>query len=117
MSYINLLTNDIWSEADIVNRGRAEIESVVPAARQSELQTIMLGHIAGMRTATTEELQEIGQVQAITEATVTANAAARADMALLLEVMDFEADPTDKTLSAEAQAVYDLRHPSTDTNV
>lgn len=112
MSYINLLANDVWSEADIVNRGRAEIESVVSAARQSELQTIMLGHIAGMRTATAEEMAEIGQVQAITEATVMANAAARADMTLLLEVMDFEADPTGKTLSAEAQAVYDLRNPA-----
>jgi hypothetical protein len=35
-----------------------------------------------------------------------------ADMALLFEVMDFEADSTDKTLGAQAQAVYDSRHPA-----
>jgi hypothetical protein len=111
MSYINLLSNDLWSEADIVNRGRAEIEALVPAARQSELQTIMLGHISGMRVATPEEMQEIGMVQAVTEATSLANAQARADMALLVEVLDFEADPADKVLSPDAQALWDLRHP------
>jgi hypothetical protein len=117
MSYINLLTNDIWSEADIINRGRAEIESVVPAARQSELQTILLGHIAGMRTATADELQEIGVVQYITEQAAITNNAARADMALLQEVINYETDPTDKVLSAEAQVILDLRHPITNDQV
>jgi hypothetical protein len=111
MSYINLLANDAWSEADIVAHGRAVIDAAVPAARRSELQTIMLGHIAGMRVASAEELAEIANVQAITELTATANDLARADMVVLLEVMAFEADPVDKTLSPAAQAVYDLRHP------
>lgn len=108
---IDFLKNDVWSEADILSHGRTVIASQVSPQRQTELQTIMLGHIAGMRTATAEEMQEIGMVQAATEAQALANAQARADMALLLEVMDFEADPTDKTLSAEAQVVWDLRHP------
>lgn len=111
MSVINMLANDVWSEADIVSHGRTVIASIVPEARQSELQTIMLGHIAGLRTATAEEMAEIALVQQATEQQVADNAAARTDMALLLEVMAFEADPT-LVLSEAAQAVYDLRHPT-----
>ena len=91
MSIVNLLKNDIWSEADIINAGRAAIYSQISFDRQQELQTIMLGHIAGMRTATMEELAEIAQVQAVTEAQASANAEARADMARLLAVMAYEA--------------------------
>lgn len=122
MSIINLLANDVWSEADIMAHGREVINSVVSVPRQDELRTILLGHIAGMRTATAEELAEIALVQQVTEQQVLDNAAARADMALLLEVLAFEAytppdvvpgDPVPPApvLSAAAQAVYDLRHP------
>lgn len=111
MSIINLLVNDIWSEADIVAHGRAVINAQVSSERQQELQTIMLGHIAGMRSATPDELAEIGLVAQITEAQSQQNALARADMALLAEVLAYEADPTDKTLTEQGQALYDLRHP------
>ena len=110
MSFINLLANDSWSDADIISHGRTVIASVVSEPRQRELQTIMLGHLAGMRTATADELAEIALVQQATEQQVIDNAAARADMALLLEVMAFEADPT-LVLSPEGQALFDLRNP------
>ena len=77
MSFIDMTKNYQWSEADIVNAGRAAIYSQISFDRQQELQTIMLGHIAGMRTATMDELAEIAQVQAVTQAQVIANAAAR----------------------------------------
>ena len=51
----------------------------------------MLGHIAQMRQASQEELGEIMQVQALTEQAVLDNAAARADMALLTQVIALEA--------------------------
>lgn len=91
MSIINLLANDVWSEADIMAHGRAVIAAQCSLDRQQELQTIMLGHIAGMRTATMEEMAEIAQVQAVTQAQVIANAEARADMALLNDVLAYEA--------------------------
>lgn len=91
MSIINLLKNDVWSEADIVNAGRAVIYSQISFDRQQELQTIMLGHIAGLRAATPDELAEIATVQAVTEAQVIANAEARADMARLNAVLAYEA--------------------------
>ena len=91
MSIVNLLKNDIWSEADIINAGRAAIYSQISFDRQQELQTIMLGHIAGLRTALPAELAEIATVQQVTEAQAVANDEARADMARLLAVMDYEA--------------------------
>lgn len=91
MSIVNLLKNDIWSEADIINAGRAAIYSQISFDRQQELQTIMLGHIAGLRTALPAELVEIATVQQVTEAQAVANDEARADMARLLAVMAYEA--------------------------
>ena len=90
MSYVNLMANDVWSESDITNRGRAIIESHVSEARQNELRTIMLGHIAKMRQASQEELAEIMTVQALTEQVVLDNAAARSDALLLAQVIELE---------------------------
>lgn len=91
MSIINLLKNHVWSEADIMAAGRAVIYSQISFDRQQELQTIMLGHIAGLRAATADELAEIALVQQVTEAQAVANAAARADMARLNAVLAHEA--------------------------
>ena len=110
-SFVNLLGSDLWSEADILARSRAVINSQVPEARQNELRTIMLGHIAQMRGASSEELAEIMQVAALTEQASTDNAAARADMALLTEVMAYEATGEGE-LSDGAQVLYVLRNPA-----
>ena len=90
MSIINLLKSDVWSEADITNAGREIIASQVSEARQNELRTIMLGHLAQLRPATQDELVEINLVQQLTVAQAAANDAARADMALLNDVMAYE---------------------------
>jgi len=90
MSYVNLMKNDIWSESDIVAKGRAIIASKVPESRQNELRTILLGNIANMRAATPDELAEIALVQSLTEEVVITNAESRADMVLLEGVMDYE---------------------------
>lgn len=112
MSYVDLMASDVWTEADIVNRGRALINEQVPEARQDELRTILLGHIAGMRSATPEELAEIALVQQTTEAVVLTNAASRADMALLSEVLAVEAGATAlEDASEAAQALHTLRNP------
>lgn len=90
MSYVNLMENTLWSEADIVARGREIIAGQVPESRQNELRTIMLGHIAQMRAASQEEMAEIGLVQVLTEGVVLSNEAARADMALLAATLAHE---------------------------
>lgn len=89
-TFINLLGNDIWSDADITNRCRAIIESQVPVVRQDELRTIMLGHIAKLRAGTGAEMAEILLVKSLTEAAADLSRAARADMALLQSALDYE---------------------------
>ena len=112
-SFVKLMANDVWSEADILVRVRATIESVVPLARQDELRTIMLGHISQMRLATPEEFAEIMQVKALTEAAAEMAAAARADMALLLEAMALEQGRVlPGEASQAAQALAALRRPA-----
>ncbi len=111
MSFINLMANEVWSDADITNRVRSQVESIVPVARQDELRTILLGHIAQMRTATADELTEITLVKTLTEQAAVDAAAARADMALLTGTMAYESalqrldqptvDPTEATLDAD----------------
>jgi hypothetical protein len=127
MKYVDLLANDLWSSADIDNRARAEIASVVSEARQNELRTIMLGHIAQMRTATAKELGEIYLVKTITEAAGARILEARLDAALLSETMAYElaqsrlalpeidadhpAAQQDALDRAAAQAVIDAARP------
>ena len=114
MSFINLMADDVWTDADITNRARATIASAVSEARQNELRTIMLGHVAGLRTATPAELAEIMQVKALTEQAAAAAAQARADMALLSQVLAAEAgDPT--PLSPAAAELMDAREARRNT--
>lgn len=109
---INLLANDVWTDADIVAHGREKIAAVVPVARQDELRTILLGHVAGMRQATPEELAEIALVQTTTEAQAAENDRARADMALLLEVLALEAGTAPmEGASEQALDLYAVRNP------
>lgn len=112
MSCVDLLASSVWSEADILAHGREVINSVVPVARQDELRTILLGHLAQMRAATQEEMQEIMLVQLTTEAQVLDNNEARADMAILNEALSVERGELPiGEISAGAQELYALRHP------
>lgn len=88
---VDVLANDVWSDADIDNRVRSIVSSRVSVERQDELRTIMLGHIAQMRAATPSELGEIMLVKSVTEAAADAGRQARADMALLRQVLAYEA--------------------------
>lgn len=109
---INLMASDVWSDADIVAHGREKIAAVVPVARQDELRTILLGHIAGMRAATAAELAEIALVQTTTEAQAAENDIARAEMALLLEVLALEAGTAPmESASEQALDLYAVRNP------
>ncbi len=89
-TFIDLLGSNVWSDADITNRCRAIIESQVSIARQDEMRTIMLGHIAKLRAATDAEMTEILLVKSLTEAAADLSRAARADMALLQSALDYE---------------------------
>lgn len=89
-SFINLMANDVWSDADILNRMRSMTNSVASVERQADLRTIFLGHLSRKRVATAPELAEIEQVQAASEASGAAVVQSRLDMILLNKVLALE---------------------------
>lgn len=88
--FVDLTKNDLWTSADIDNRARNILAGVVSPERQDELRTIMIGHMAQMRTATPAELQEVFKVKAYSEAIGLQIIQARIDNQLLIKIMEHE---------------------------
>jgi hypothetical protein len=89
-SFINMMADHDWSDADMDNRIRAVLASHVSIERQDELRTIMIGHIAGIRVATPKELGEVALVKTIAEEQGLQIIQARLDMALLRKAFAYE---------------------------
>jgi len=112
MSFVNLMGNDVWSEADIVNRTEAMISSEFTPVQAAILQRKATGALLGAYSLTNDEQAELANYAQTSEAARVAGNEARADMALLLEAMALEADPAGlETATAQAQALYALRNP------
>lgn len=110
MSFVNLLANDIWSEVDIINRTEAMIAAEYPAQIAGVLSRKVTAATLGAYTLTDEEKQHLVHYTDVCVYAAAEGVAARQDMALLLEVVAYEANP-ELELSPAAQAVYNLRHP------
>lgn len=97
MSFINMLSNDIWTEQDITNRTEAMVRSVISV--QDEL--VLNRKIQGAALNKCQLTQaDTAQMELLAQAGYTAQQegiAARADMALLLQV--FEVESAKKRLS------------------
>ncbi len=118
-SFINLMANDIWSEADIIRRTEAMIRSEFSLDVETILNRKVLGISIGTYTPTDADLAEIARYDQVAKAAQAAGVAARVDMALLLQTMDYEKamrrlalppiedDEQDAAERAEAQAVVD----------
>lgn len=124
-SFINLMADDIWSEADIIRRTEAMIRSEFSLEVETILNRKVSGMALGIYQPTVEEQIEIGRYQAAAQQAQAAGNAARADMALLHRVFVLESadrrlsqplppeDATpeelaaDEAARAEAQAVLD----------
>ena len=91
MSFINLLADDVWSEADIVRRTEAMIYSQFSREQEAILNRKATGAALGQYTLTTEELADLQRYAQVTEDARQAGNSARADMALLMQVIDVEA--------------------------
>ncbi len=87
---IDIMGDFVMDEGQIVARGRDICAMTVSVPRQDELRNIMIAHIAGLRTATPEELAEVMQVQADMQMAKEAVDLARADAQLLREAMAYE---------------------------
>ena len=91
MSFINLMANDVWSEADIIRRTEAMIRSEFSLDMETILNRKVLGISIGSYTPTEADLAEIARYDQVAKAAQAAGVDARADMALLLQVFPLEA--------------------------
>lgn len=90
MSFVDLKACDIWSEADIIRRTEALIRSEFPAEAETILNRKVLGATTGAYILTAAEEAELARYRAVTLAAQAEGLAARADMALLREVLALE---------------------------
>jgi hypothetical protein len=89
-SFINLMTNDIWSDADITRRTEAMIRSEFSLDAETILNRKVIGISIGTYTPTAEDQAEIARYDQVAKAAQAAGVAARADMALLIQVFPLE---------------------------
>ena len=120
MSFVDLMANDVWSEADIVRRTEAMIRSEFSLEAETILNRKVLGYSLGTYTPTPADQAEIARYDQVAKDAQAAGVQARADMALLQEVflmeeaqrrldqpIPEEPDEQDEAERAEAQAVID----------
>lgn len=91
MSFIDLMANDVWSDADIKARLHAEIRSEVSEQSEAELNRALQGKMLGMHTMTPGEMALLMLFKGATDRVAVLGAAARADMALLAATLPVEA--------------------------
>jgi hypothetical protein len=89
-SFVNLMADDVWSETDIIRRTEAMIRSEFSL----ELETILNRKVSGMALGTyqptEQDLADMARYDEVARAAQAAGVAARADMALLLQVFPLE---------------------------
>lgn len=91
MSFINMLANDVWTEAEIVNRTEAMVRSRVSLADELVLNRKTEGARAGQYTLSLEDEAQRAELAAAGMEAQMAGIAARTDMLTLLEVFEVEA--------------------------
>lgn len=90
MSFINLMANDIWTDADITRRTEAMVRTEFSAEAEIILNRKVAGISLGQYMPTEADQIEMARFKAVVDAAHDEGVAARADMALLLETMDYE---------------------------
>lgn len=90
VSFVDLLANDAWSEADIVHRTEAELHGHVSKETELILSRKMIGFSLGLVIPTSAEQVELTAYQVAAYLAQQSGIEARADMALLQSAMDYE---------------------------
>lgn len=113
MSFINLLANDVWSDADMLRRTESMIRSEFSQEAETILNRKAVGMALGTYTPSAEELIEMDRYTTVVEAARVELQAAQADMALLTQVFELEkADRVVKQMSlSEALTVIESVKP------
>lgn len=92
MSFINLLANDVWSDADITKRTEALIRAEFSVEQEAILNRKATGAVLGQYSLSQEEHIELLRYREVSNMARAEGEAARADMGLLLSVMQLEKD-------------------------
>lgn len=90
MSFINLLANDVWTEADMVRRTESMIRSEFSVEDEAILNRKAIGLALNTYQASQEELYQMQRYTAVAENARVELAAAMADMTLLKKVFQLE---------------------------
>lgn len=106
-SFVNLMASAVWTDADISARVQALIRGAVSA--EDELKAARLSR---KTAATADDSAFVERVDGVIAAAVEQGREARADMALLREVLALEAGTAPmEGASEQALGLYALRHP------
>jgi hypothetical protein len=90
MSFVDLMANDDWSEADIANRTEAMLRSQFSVVDEQVLNRKVTGNMLGIYVLDDDDKTEVAAFAAATLAARDAGVQARADMALLRETWALE---------------------------
>lgn len=90
MSFINLLSNDIWSDQDITRRTESMVHAEFSLEEENILHRKVTGSISGLYELSLEEQQQLARYTEICEIAKQEGIAARNDMTLLLNVFEVE---------------------------
>ena len=112
MSFVNLMASDVWSEVDIVNRTESMIAGHSTPQAVVILQRKVTAEQLGQYTLTEAEKEELQAYQLACYRAQQAGIEARADMALLTEVLAVESGTLQlESASEKAQLLHALRNP------
>lgn len=90
-SFINLMANDIWSDADITRRTEAMLRTEFSQEAETILNRKVLGMSLGTYTPTAQDQLDMARYNETALAAQATGVAARADMALLSQTLVYEA--------------------------
>lgn len=91
MSFVDLMKDDVWTEADITRRTEALVRSEFSVDQETILNRKLQGALSGQYQLSTSDQQDLARFSQVTLAAQQAGTEARASVALLNEAMEIEA--------------------------
>lgn len=90
MSFINMLENDLWTDAEIANKADDLIHETFPIIQETILNRKVLGSQLGEWTLTEEDLAEQDRYRKVCEDAALMSDEAKADNLLLRRILEVE---------------------------
>lgn len=90
MSYVDLMSNDRWSEVDHIRRTEAMVREHWSPDDEAIINRKVVGALLGQNVLTVQDQADIANFKTVTEAAQSAGIDARVDAALLNSALDIE---------------------------